>query len=114
MAWSSINDEGYKMVQMASCSERNVVFALICLQCDRALYVGETESSLKERTEEHLPDMCQQADKSIMRQGLNEPAHVIVILTTYANSEGLGATVHWRSLTRAFAVCTKMLDYIEK
>ena len=36
----------------------------------------------------------------------NKPAHVIMVLITYASSERLGEPVHPRSLTRAFTVRT--------
>ena len=65
--WNSTSDEAFKTVQTASCSDRNVVYALICSRCNKTVYVGETERSLKERTEEHLRDVRQQADKPIMR-----------------------------------------------
>ena len=34
----------------------------------------------------------------------NEPAHEIIVITTYTTSEGSGEPAHARSLTRAFAV----------
>ena len=51
----------------ASCSNRNVVYALICCKCDKTVYVCETERMLKERIEKHLRDVRQQAEKPIMR-----------------------------------------------
>ena len=49
------------------CSDRNIAYALICCKCDKTVYVGETERTLKERTDEHLRDVRQQAEKPIMR-----------------------------------------------
>ena len=67
--WSSTRDANYKTAENASCSDRNVVYALICCKCDKTLtvYVGETERMLKERIDEHLLDVRQQAEKPIMR-----------------------------------------------
>ena len=65
--WSSTRDVKYKTAQDPSCSDRNIVYALICCKCDKTVYVGETERTLKERTDEHLRDVRQQAEKPIMR-----------------------------------------------
>ena len=65
--WSSTRDTNYKTAENASCSHRNVVYALICCKCDKTVYVGETERMLKERIDEHLRDVRQQAEKPIMR-----------------------------------------------
>ena len=50
-------DANYKTAENASCSDRNVVYALICCKCDKTVYVGETERMLKERIDEHLRDV---------------------------------------------------------
>lgn len=86
---SSIKDVSYKTVVTASCSDRNVVYALICSRCNKTVYVGETERSLKERTEEHLRDVRQQADKPIMRhfEGHSEE-HVRVAVVQKVFQEG--------------------------
>ena len=65
--WSSTRDANYKTAENASCSDRNVVYALICCKCDKTVYVGKTERMLKERIDEHLRDVRQQAEKPIMR-----------------------------------------------
>ena len=65
--WSSTRDASYKTAENVSCSDRNVVYALICCKCDKTVYVGETERMLKERIDEHLRDVRQQAEKPIMR-----------------------------------------------
>ena len=65
--WSSTRDAKYKTAENPSCSDRNIVYALICCKCDKTVYVGETERTLKERTDEHLRDVRQQVEKPIMR-----------------------------------------------
>ena len=43
------------------------MYGLLCKRCDKTIYVGETERSLKERISEHLRDIKQQTDKPINR-----------------------------------------------
>ena len=52
--WSTTRDAKYMAADNPSCSDRNVVYALICRQCDKTVYVGETERMLNERIDEHL------------------------------------------------------------
>lgn len=54
-------------VPSAKCSTRNVVYCLLCIKCDKTVYVGETERSVKERFTEHLRDVRLHADKPINR-----------------------------------------------
>ena len=64
---SSSRDAKYKTAENPSYSDKNVVYALICFKCDKTVYVGETVRTLKERIDEHLWDVRQQAEKPIMR-----------------------------------------------
>ena len=59
----------YKPVQDPACSLQNVVYALVllCRQCEKTIYVGETGRSVTERISEHLRDVKNQAEKPIMR-----------------------------------------------
>ena len=41
----------------AKCTDRNVVYALICSKCTTTVYVGETERTVKERFLEHRRDV---------------------------------------------------------
>ena len=65
--WNSSKDGKYRTAENAKCSDRNIVYALICNKCDKTVYVGETERTLKERIVEHLRDVRQQNEKPIMR-----------------------------------------------
>ncbi|XP_053394169.1 uncharacterized protein LOC128555550 [Mercenaria mercenaria] len=65
--WSTDKNSSYNTASVPKCTDRNLIYALVCSRCDMTVYVGETERSLKERTEEHLRDVRQQADKPIMR-----------------------------------------------
>ena len=38
---------------------------IVCVKCDRAIYVGETERTLKEQISEHMQDIKNSADKPI-------------------------------------------------
>ena len=60
-------DVKYRTAENPRCSDRNIVYALICNKCDKTVYVGETERTLKERIDEHLRDVRQQNEKHIMR-----------------------------------------------
>ena len=64
------------------CTDRNVVYGLLCNLCDKTIYVGETERSLKERIEEHLRDVRSQNDKPIMKHftGHSDKTVSVVIL----------------------------------
>ena len=64
---SSTRDAKYKTAENPSCSDRNVVYALICCKCDNIVYVGEIERTLKEGINEHFRGVRQQAEKTIMR-----------------------------------------------
>ena len=44
--------------------------------------------------------------RTMCGQRKNEPAHEIMVLITFATSEGSGAPAHRRSLARAFTVRT--------
>lgn len=57
----------YRTTQILGCSDRIVVYVLICSKCDKTVYVGKTERTVKERTEEHLGDVRNQTDIPIMR-----------------------------------------------
>ncbi|XP_045208770.2 uncharacterized protein LOC123560670 [Mercenaria mercenaria] len=57
----------YQTVTHTSCSDTNLVYGLLCKPCNKTIYVGETERSLKERISEHLRDIRQQVDKPINR-----------------------------------------------
>ena len=45
-----------------------------------------------------------------MKRALFEPAHGIMVLIEYANSDGSDSPTHPRSLTRAFAMYSIKLD----
>ena len=47
------------------CSERDVIYGLICTECGKVVYVGETGRQLKERVEEHLRDIRLNKDKAV-------------------------------------------------
>ena len=59
--WSSNKDVKYKTAGNASCSDRNVIYASICCNCGKTVYVGKTKRMLKERIDEYLRDVCQQS-----------------------------------------------------
>ena len=61
----------FGVVKDARCTDRNLVYALICEKCAKTVYVGETERTLKERTEEHRRDIKYQRDKPIMKHFIN-------------------------------------------
>ena len=65
--WTSTRDAKYKTAENPSCSDRHVVYVLICCKCDKTVYVGETEKTLKERRDEHLRDVRKEAGKPIMK-----------------------------------------------
>ena len=51
--WSSTKDTKYKTAKNVSDSDRNVIYALICCECDKAVYVDVTERMLKEQIDEY-------------------------------------------------------------
>ena len=80
--WSSTRDAKYKTAENPSCSDRNVVYTLICCKCDKTVYVGETERTLKERIDEHFWGIRHQGEKPIMRhfEGHKEEQFRVTIL----------------------------------
>ena len=65
--WDTNDKRSFAVVKDAKCTDKNLIYALICKKCDKTIYVGETERTLKERTEEHLRDIRYQKDKPIMK-----------------------------------------------
>ena len=62
---SSNGNDSHKVVQEARCTDRNLVYGIKCVKCNCAIYVGETERTLKERVSEHLRDIKNSAEKPI-------------------------------------------------
>ena len=54
---SSNGNDSHKVVQEARCTDRNLIYGIKCVKCNYAIYVGETERTLKERVSEHLHDI---------------------------------------------------------
>lgn len=59
--------ETFRTVTNMSCTDRNLVYGLMCARCDKTIYVGETERTLKERITEHLRDVRLQTEKPVNR-----------------------------------------------
>jgi len=80
--WSTDRTRKYGTASIPKCTDRNLVYALMCSKCDATVYVGETERSLKERTNEHLRDVRQQVEKPIMKhfKGHTEDNLMVTIL----------------------------------
>ena len=58
--------QAYKPISKPACTQRNVVYALLCEPCQKTVYVGETERPVKERIGEQMRDIKVQAEKPIM------------------------------------------------
>ena len=63
----AVGNQAYQPLSKPACTLRNVVYALLCEPCRKTVYVGETERSVKERIGEHLRDVMNQTEKTIMR-----------------------------------------------
>lgn len=68
--------ERVKIHRHYGCETRNVVYGLFCNECDRVVYVGETERSAKERLKEHLDDIRLGRRKSVPEH-FNQKGHDI-------------------------------------
>lgn len=96
MIWKSdvadtTNTKLFSTCQSVDCTTRNVVYALLCERCSVTVYVGETERTLKERTDEHRRDIRQQADKPIIRHFKDHSEgdlRVAVLKKVYGDSRG--------------------------
>jgi hypothetical protein len=55
----------YNTVTNVNCQDRNVVYAIRCVQCDIVVYVGETERTVGERMKEHIRDVRTRTEKPI-------------------------------------------------
>ena len=64
-----------------------IIYGIVCVKCDRAIYVGETERTLKERISEHMRDIKNSADKPINChfQNHNEKNIVYAVLQRLGN-----------------------------
>ena len=62
---SAAGKDAHKVEATARCTDRNIIYGIVCVKCDRAIYVGETERTLKERISEHMRDIKNSADKPI-------------------------------------------------
>ena len=65
------NKRSFAVVSDAHCKDQNLIYALLCKKCDKIVYVGETERTLKERIDEHKRDIKYQKEKPIMRHFIN-------------------------------------------
>ena len=54
-------------LQEARCTDRNLVYGIKCVKCNCAIYVGETERTLKERVSEHLRDIKNSAEMPLWK-----------------------------------------------
>jgi len=57
----------YKVSANINCRERNVIYAIKCNKCNKAVYVGETEREIRDRMKEHLSDVRLDREKPINR-----------------------------------------------
>ena len=62
---SADRKDTHKVIKEARCTDRNIIYGIKCTKCDRAIYVGETERTLKERISEHLRDIKNSNEKPI-------------------------------------------------
>ena len=83
---SATGEDAHKVETTACCTDRNIIYGIVCVKCDRAIYVGETERILKERISEHKRDIKNSADKPINCHFQNHYEKDIV----YAVLQGLG------------------------
>ena len=75
----------FPVLEDAKCTDRNLIYALICNKCELTVYVGETERTLKERVEEHKRDVKYQRNKPMMKHFENhdeKDLHVAVMAKT--------------------------------
>ena len=78
----------FNVIKDATCKDRNLIYALFCNRCEKTVYVGETERTLKERTIEHKCDIKFQKDKPIMRHFRNhEEKDLSVAILTRTTGE---------------------------
>ena len=84
---SATGEDAHKVETTARCTDRNIIYGIVCVKCDRAIYVGETERTLKERISEHLRDIKNSADKPINChfQNHNEKNIVYAVLQRLGN-----------------------------
>lgn len=96
----SRNRKSFPVLADSKCTDRNLIYALICNKCDLTVYVGETERTLKERVEEHRRDIKYQRDKPIMKHFKNHSErdlHVAVMSKTAGENKAYRLIVeeHW-------------------
>ena len=48
-----------------NCETANVIYSLNCAECNKIVYVGETERSAGERVKEHIADIRHRRDKTV-------------------------------------------------
>ena len=52
------------MISDANCKDQNLVYVLLCKNCEKTVYVGEAERTLKERIDEHMHGIKYQKEKN--------------------------------------------------
>ena len=62
---SATGEDAHKVETTARCTDRNIIYGIVCVKCDRAIYFGEMERTSKERIGEHMWDIKNSADKPI-------------------------------------------------
>ena len=63
--------------QEITCQTRNVVYAASCTQCDQVIYIGETGTTLYQRTVSHLSSIRNNQHGTPLAKHLNENEHTI-------------------------------------
>ena len=84
---SATGEDAHKVETTARCTDRNIIYGIVCVKCDRAIYFGEMERTLKEQISEHMRDIKNSADKPINChfQNHNEKDIVYAVLQRLGN-----------------------------
>ena len=63
--YNTTKSECHRPVTSGRCTDKNVIYGILCEKCKSIVYVGETERSLKERIDEHVRDVRQGSEQPI-------------------------------------------------
>ena len=65
-----------KISENFSCKSSNVIYAISCNLCPKAIYIGKTSNSIRQRMNEHRSDIKHNRNKPVAEH-FNKPDHTL-------------------------------------
>ena len=96
-----IGDTKYTFKDKINCKTNNVVYGVICMKCKELKYVGETGTTLYERTHNHLTTIRKKQDTTIAEH-FNMEDHRLEDFTIIGIEQIKNKDIHLRKIRESF------------